>query len=223
MRLNVIGRIPEKVVLACSGGPDSMAVLNYLLNNNRRRVMVAYFNHGTEHGDQAEIFIRNWVDAYNDDFPRNSIHLSVGRINDLSKRGPKQSLEEYWREERYKFFMNYHKDYTFITAHHLDDQVEQYLFSVMHGKERLIPYRSWGGRVIRPFLLSKKEALVEWCDDKGVSYMIDPSNEDTKYMRNYIRHEFISKAMRINPGIHKTVRKKMLAHLESGVGGWEKQ
>ena len=53
-------KIPKKVVLACSGGRDSMSALEFLIRG-RREVTVAYFNHATSHGDAAETFLKTFL------------------------------------------------------------------------------------------------------------------------------------------------------------------
>ena len=88
--IQVLGKIPKKVILACSGGNDSMAALDFMLSG-RKEVLVAYFNHGTEHGREAEEFIKRYCEE-------RGLKLLVGSC--ASQRRSNQSLEEYWREER---------------------------------------------------------------------------------------------------------------------------
>jgi tRNA(Ile)-lysidine synthase TilS/MesJ len=52
-----------------------------------------------------------------------------------------------------------------------------------------------------------------WCVRKGVPTIDDPSNDDTKYRRNYIRHTIMPHVLAINPGIKKTIKKKVLDSL----------
>jgi tRNA(Ile)-lysidine synthase TilS/MesJ len=52
-----------------------------------------------------------------------------------------------------------------------------------------------------------------WCVRKGVPTITDPSNDDTKYRRNYIRHTMMPHVLAINPGIRKTIKKKILDSL----------
>ena len=77
----------------------------------------------------------------------------------------------------------------------------------MHGQGKIIPYRN--GNVIRPFRLTEKSQFVDWCKRHDVDWIEDQSNTDTKYMRNYIRHEVMPKILKINPGINKVVAKKV--------------
>ena len=200
--IKLLGKIPEKLAIACSGGPDSMAAASFF-SNNGRRVELLYFNHGTVHGAEAEAFVADYA-------KKNNLNLTVGRIS--REKEKQESPEEFWRNERYRFFeqwLNSNPEYKLVTCHHLDDSVETWVFTSMRGQSKTIPYSR--GRIIRPFLLNRKEILVSWCDKKQVPYLIDPSNNDSKYTRNLIRNELMPLVERINPGIYKVVRKKILA------------
>ena len=132
------------------------------------------------------------------------------------------SKEDFWRSKRYNFLDLESKEFVgsvlqnpptpVITCHHLDDAVETWLFTSMHGEGRLIPSKR--DNYIRPFLLTRKAVFEDWCDRKSVPYVTDPSNTDTSFMRNYIRHELMPHALRVNPGIHKVIRKKIINSLE---------
>ena len=54
--IRILGKIPKNVTVACSGGVDSMAVVNFLLEG-RRNVNLAYFNHDTQHSRKAQEFV----------------------------------------------------------------------------------------------------------------------------------------------------------------------
>lgn len=194
--IHLLGNIPEKPYIACSGGVDSMVALDFLLNG-RYKPVVLNFNHGTEFGDKAEEFLRKRCKELN-------LSFMVGKIQRERKRG--ESIEEYWRNERYKFFGQFAN--SIITAHHLDDAVEWWLFSALHGEPKLIPYRN--GNVIRPFLLTPKSEIRNWAERKGIQFLDDPSNADLKYMRTIIRHQIKMPALKVNPGLRTVVKKRLL-------------
>ena len=191
--IKIAGHIPNKVYLACSGGADSMAVLDFLLRG-KRDVTVCYFNHGTEHSRWVWKGLKEYCD-------KKGIETIYGEVN--REKDKSESLEEYWRNIRYDFFRSIPHDV--ITCHHLDDCVETYIFTAINGNGRTIPYRN--GNVVRPFLLNKKSTLLKWCADKEVPYWDDKSNNDIKFSRNRIRHKIIPEIMKINPGIHKVIKK----------------
>jgi len=221
--IKILGNIPDRVAVAVSGGPDSMAVLDFLRNNNRREVLALHFNHGTEHASEAEEFVLSYCEE-------NKVPLVVGDL--VRDKLKEESMEEFWRNGRYSFFSDYFRlglhgttqtyniDYDslahfyysatpIVTCHHLDDVSETWIFTALHGNPNLIPYKR--DNFIRPFLSTEKKDLIEWADRKGVPYIIDPSNNDNKYMRNFIRNELIPKCKVVNPGIKKTLRKKVLS------------
>jgi len=196
--IRIIGKIPQRVTVACSGGIDSMSIVNFLLEG-RRKVHLAYFNHDTPHSRAAEQFVKKYA-------AKNRLTLTVGRVR--GTRG-KLSLEEFWRNERYEFLTNLGDNYV-ITCHHLDDVVETWLFKCLHGNPGLIPYRR-EPNIFRPFLMTEKSAIVSYADRKGIDFIDDPSNRMTKnIMRNHIRHNVMPQILKVNPGIRTTIRKKLI-------------
>ena len=196
--IRIIGKIPSRVTVACSGGVDSMALVHFLLKG-KRKVQLAYFNHDTPHSKEAEAFVREYA-------AKNRLILTIGRVK--GSRG-KQSLEEFWRNERYNFLSTLGSNFI-ITCHHLDDVVETWLFNCMHGKPGLIPYNR-EPNIYRPFLMTEKREILSYVKRKGVEWLEDPSNRMTKnIMRNHIRHELMPHVLKVNPGIRKTIRKKLI-------------
>ena len=199
--IRFIGQLPRKCVVAFSGGVDSVAVTDFLLNG-KRDVQLAFFHHGTKTSDDAEKFAK--------EFSRErSLSLSIGRIS--REKPSRESLEEHWRNERYRFLSMY--NFPVITAHHLGDAVETWIFNSFHGNPRILPYQR--NNVIRPFLITPKSELIDWAEKKGLRWMDDESNNDVKYMRNLIRHRIVPETRKVNPGLDKVV-KKMYISLQEG-------
>jgi tRNA(Ile)-lysidine synthase len=193
--IKIQGKLPREVYVACSGGVDSMAVVDFLKNNHD--VTVCYFDHGTAHSRHAQKFVAHYCTD-------NNLPIIMGTIG-YAQAKPGQSKEEFWRNERYEFLHNINA--TVITAHHLDDCVETWVWSSMHGTGKIIPYAN--KNVIRPFRSTRKRDFQMWCDLKNVPYIEDDSNTDVCYTRNYIRHEMMPNVLRVNPGIHKVIAKKV--------------
>ena len=183
--------LPKEITVACSGGVDSMAAVDFL--KRKHNVTVAYFNHRTEHGEKASEFVSRYCSD-------NNLVMFYGTCR--SQRGSKESQEEYWRRERYEFLSELGP---VITCHHLDDCVETYVWSSLHGTPKVIPLVR--NNVLRPFLTTRKSELVKWCEKHNVSWIEDESNKDTKYTRNYIRNEMMPHVLKVNPGIHTLVKK----------------
>ena len=192
--IKVLNGVPKgDFGLACSGGVDSMAILDFLING-RYNPHVLYFNHNTEHGDEAEKFITDYC-------KEKGLKLTIGR----TELKPTSNKEKIWSDLRYEFFSQF--DFPIMTCHHLDDCVETYLFSCLRGFQSVIPYSK--GKVIRPFLLNEKSVFEKWCKQKGVPFIQDQSNDCLDYSRNRIRHSIVPEALKVNPGL-KTVVKKMI-------------
>jgi tRNA(Ile)-lysidine synthase len=195
--IRIIGKIPHNLTVACSGGIDSMVVVHFLLQG-KKKVNLAYFNHDTQHSHKAQQFVENYASD-------NKLNLVIGRVN--GRKG-KRSLEEFWRDERYDFLHRISSNYT-ITCHHLDDCVETWLMSSFHGQSKLIPYHR-GSNIYRPFLMTSKQSIVKYAENKKVEWIEDPSNQKTNFMRNHVRHNVIPQVLKVNPGLRTTIRKKLI-------------
>lgn len=191
------GKIPKDVYLACSGGVDSMAALDFL--TRKHRVEVLFVNHGTETSEKSLEVVTSYCF-------RRGFNVYIKHIDNSQKKSS-QSQEEFWRNERYEFFHSI-KNKPVITVHHLDDCVETWVWSSLHGKSKIIPYSH--KNVIRPFRLTRKKNFELWCNLNNVQWHEDESNKDTRYTRNYIRHKMIHHIEQVNPGIYKTIRKKVI-------------
>jgi len=192
--IRLLGSLPNAVTVAVSGGVDSMAIADFI--GRTRSIRCAFFHHGTQTSEHAQEVVRQYCKERGWDLIESRI--STDRPFDCSP-------EEHWRNQRYNFLDSL--DCDVITGHHLDDCVETYLWSVIHGTAKVIPYRR--NRVIRPFLLTKKTELISWAERNNVPWLEDFTNKDTKYTRNYIREHVVPHAFEVNPGLHKMVAKKV--------------
>ena len=195
--IRIIGKIPKNVTIACSGGIDSM-VFTHFLQQGRRNVKLAYFNHDTAHSRIAQQFVEQFSE-------KQKLKLYLGKMSGTKGR---RSIEEFWRDERYKFFDSLNEDFI-ITCHHLDDCVETWLMSSIHGNSKLIPYKR-STNIYRPFLMTTKSQIKSYAKDKLVLWANDPSNKNTSFMRNHVRHNLMPQVLKVNPGIRTTIRKKLL-------------
>ena len=198
--IQIQGKLERKVYVACSGGVDSMAAVDLLKNNHE--VHLLFFNHGTKTSADALEFLTDYTKTKNTEHDI-KISLQVGSIT--RDKADDQSWEEYWRIQRYEWFHSF--DHPVITCHHLDDCVETWIWSSLHGEGKIIPYAN--RNVIRPFRLNRKSVFTNWARNKNVHWIEDESNNDNKYMRNFIRHDIMPKALVVNPGLHKVIAKKV--------------
>lgn len=189
--------LPKQVTVAFSGGVDSVAVVDFL--SKKHDVTCAFYHHGTENSNRALKFVSQFCTERN-------LPMFLGVLN---RDKPKDmSYEEFWREERYQYLATLGP---VITAHHLDDCVETYLWSAMHGKPK-VP-KLIRGNVLRPFLTTPKSEFIKWCERKGLEWCEDLSNEDERYTRNYIRKNLVPHALHVNPGLNKVIKKIILTSL----------
>jgi len=196
--IRIIDKIPKKVTVACSGGIDSM-VFTQFLRAGRRKVKLAFFNHDTKHSNDAQKFLEEYAN-------QNNLELVIGRVSGY--KGKRESLEEFWRNERYGFFSNIDSKFI-ITCHHLDDCVETWLMSSFHGLGKIIPYKR-GNNIYRPFLMTEKSTIKRYAQTHSVPWVEDPSNQLTNFMRNHVRKNIMPQVLKVNPGIRTTIRKKLL-------------
>ena len=193
--------IPMNCNIAFSGGVDSLVAAHFAMKG-RRNPTLLHFNHGCEYSDRIQSDCEARAEAL-------GLRLVVGRIDGTRKDG--QSLEDFWRRQRYRFLYSQPGDHV-ITAHHLDDAVETWVWSSLHGEGKLIPAVSehHGKQLLRPFLLTKKDELVEYANHHGLVAVDDPYNNENHLTRNYIRSNMMVHVKYVNPGIDKVIRKKYL-------------
>ena len=197
--MKLLGTIPRvKFIVACSGGMDSMVLVDFLDQYPQNNFELAFFNHGTSDCDRAQKFLTDW--CY-----ENKRILHIGKVN--APKAKDESMEEYWRNQRYGFLDTF--ACPVLTAHHLDDVVESWVMSSLKGGiSKLIPYRR--GNIIRPFLLVSKQEITDWANRNGVEYVEDYSNENVIHLRNYIRHQMMPHVLHVNPGIRTMIRRKLI-------------
>jgi tRNA(Ile)-lysidine synthase len=196
--IKLLAKVPKTIYLGLSGGVDSVGAYTFL-SNSKRNIIPVFFDHGTETSKQALSFLK-------DLYPT----LQVGTIQKDKDR--RESWEEYWRNERYTYL--YALDQSVVICHHLDDVVETWLFSSIHGQSKLIPVQT--RNIIRPFLITDKSVLKSICIKHKKEWIEDESNEDLSYMRNRIRQKVLPEVLQVNPGIKTTLRKKYLQNASQG-------
>lgn len=198
--LRVIPPIRTVEAVACSGGPDSMSVLSFI-RNSKPNIKVLFFDHGTDSSQLAKEFLTNYCSAQ-------ELDLVIGKVSESKPK--KDSWEEFWRNQRYKFLWS--TGLTTATGHNLNDVAETYLFGAIHGQPKLIPYQN--RNVIRPFLPTSKEEMLNWCRKFSVPYVEDESNSNLRFNRNRIRHQILPEVLKVNPGFLSVIKKKLMSSQE---------
>jgi tRNA(Ile)-lysidine synthase len=183
--------LPKQLTVAFSGGVDSVAIVDFL--SKKHDVTCAFYHHGTENSERAIEFVAKFCTER-----RLPVIFGFNR----EEKPAHMSKEEHWRIQRYKFLDSLGP---VVTCHHLDDCVETYIWSSLHGKPKVIPPTR--NNVLRPFLTTPKSELISWCERKNIEWCHDKSNDETKYTRNYIRHNLMPHALHVNPGLHSVVKR----------------
>lgn len=189
-------RLPKSFHLALSGGVDSIAACHFL--SKKHTVTAIYVNQNEDDSEATEDLVRRFCD-------KNNIELKI--YSYIDEKDKSLSLEEYWREERYKIF--HAIDDTVVTCHHLDDCVETWIWSSMHGIGKIIPNAN--KNVVRPFLQTKKIEFERYAIKNDLPFVVDNSNLDLSRTRNYIRRVIMPHVLEVNPGIQKTILKKVIS------------
>lgn len=182
-----------KYVVAVSGGVDSVVLLDMILKNKLTNIqirpdeiMVAHFDHGIRmNSAQDAELVKNLSAGY-------GISFELGR-GELGKN----ASENQARQARYEFLNSVKEKYNIeaiITAHHQDDVLETMIINLARGT-------GWRGLVslkstedlIRPLIDFTKDEIKEYAEKNKLVWREDETNQDQKYLRNYIRLNILPK------------------------------
>ena len=204
----------KKIILALSGGIDSM-VLSDLLMQAKADFVVAHCNFHLrgEESDGDEQFVRDYAS-------RNGLTLYMKQFETLDyAKEHGISIEMAARELRYAWFEELRQQlgYDYIAvAHHADDQLETFFINLFRGAgiRGLKGMQPVNGHVIRPLLDISREEICQYAIENGLKWREDHTNAETLYLRNKIRHELLP----VIDGISKEGRSailKSISHLAS--------
>lgn len=179
--------ISGTVLIGFSGGPDSTALLHLLIEASKILKLdlhIAHVDHGLRPESQDECdLLKNRYKA----FPFHSTRLNIEGAN----------LEDRCREARLEFFGRIYQEIGanfLILAHHADDQAETMLKRIFEGG-RLIGLQEMRElrkmRVFRPLLTARKAELINYLEQRQVSYLLDPTNQNGSNLRSRMRGELL--------------------------------
>ena len=203
----------KKILVAVSGGADSMSLLHFLYNHQKDldiQLGIAHVNHKQrQESEHEEAYLRHWAEEHKVPF-----HYSAfsGKFSENAAR-----------TFRYEFFKQLMKDYDYsalVTAHHADDQAETIFMRLLRGSRLrhltgISAIRPFGtGQIIRPFLhLTKAQLPVTF-------HFEDRSNTSLAYLRNRIRLSYLPTLSQENPKIkeHLCLLAEEIGLMEQALG-----
>lgn len=200
VKKNNLIKYNDTVLIAFSGGADSVFLAHYLLSIKDEYNLVLKIAH-VEHGIRGEESIRDC--EFSAEFARNNniefFELHIDAVNDAEKAGI--GVEEYSRLKRYEFFSTIKCD-KIATAHNLSDNIETMLFRIARGTSLhglcSIPVRR--DNIIRPLLCVSGDEIREYLYNNKTGFCNDSTNFDVAYSRNRIRNIIIPELKKINSG-----------------------
>lgn len=201
----------DKIVVAVSGGPDSMCLLNILKNLRPKfstELFVAHINHMIrEEADSETEYVKNYCE-------KNNIKCFIKRANVLEMaKEQKKGTEEMGRIVRYDFFEYVANEVSankIAIAHTENDNAETILMNLMRGAslEGLKGIEPIRGKYIRPLIECNREEIEKYCEINKLDPKFDKTNNDNTYTRNKIRNLLIPYIKKeFNPNIIETLNR----------------
>ena len=203
-----------KVLIAVSGGADSLALAELMINSRRRfklEPVIAHYEHGLR--GQASIDDATFVEAFAHD---RGIEF-IGGHGDVKAFAAEQkiSVETAARTLRYEFLSEARRDLNcdaIALAHHADDQAETILMRLLRGATSTglsaMKFRTRSddyGLLIRPLLRFRKDALENFCRRRKLTPRLDATNFELDATRNKIRLELVPTLETFNPALVETL------------------
>lgn len=194
----------EYLVVATSGGPDSMALL-HLLKTNGYKIICAHVNHNLRSiSDEEYIFVEKYC-------KENNIIFEGMKIESYTNN---KFTEDEARKKRYDFFgtiLNKYNSNILCTAHHGDDLIETVLMRIIRGSNlngykgftKISKYKNFN--IIRPLIFYTKKDIENYIKTNNIPCVYDESNKSKKYTRNRIRLNILPILKSEEKNIHKKV------------------
>jgi tRNA(Ile)-lysidine synthase len=182
-----------RVVLAISGGLDSMVLLDAVslsLSAPKSSVLVATFDHRTgNHASRAARMVARKA-------AQSGFRCVVGTAETVGRK------ESEWRDERWRFLRSVATNFKapIFTAHTLDDQVETVFMRILRdaGPRGLAGLYAESD-VVRPFLELRRVDLERYARARGLNHIDDPTNSSRAYLRNRVRHDLLPALTKVRP------------------------
>jgi tRNA(Ile)-lysidine synthase len=189
---------PDRALVAVSGGPDSVTLLDLLVRTkpeHRLELVVAHVDHGI-HPESARVAeqVGRMADTYGIAFESVRLDLGGGASETAARARRYAALEAIRLRAGAELI---------FTAHHADDQAETVLMRALEGSgpAGLAGIADVQGRLVRPLLPFRRVDLLRHLRESGLSAWVDPSNQDSRHLRSWVRTELLPFVRRRLPRI----------------------
>mgnify|MGYP003674983719 FL=1 len=204
----------SKVLVACSGGLDSV-VLTHLLHQLSYTIAIAHCNFSLrgKESDEDALFAENLAEKLQIPFYSETFNTSS------YAKDHKCSTQMAARELRYRWFdevaESFNYDYI-LTAHHADDDMETFFINLSRGTglRGLTGIPKQNEKVVRPLLNVSREDILEFAKRNNLYWREDSSNAKTDYVRNELRLEVLPQFKEISEKALQNFRKTQ-EHLQA--------
>jgi len=210
IKSNNLFQSTEKVLLAVSGGIDSIAML-HLFHRAGFQTAIAHCNFKLrgDDSDADEKFVSQLAKNYN--IPFYVMHFNTEEYADLQKL----SIEMAARELRYNWFENLRQLHGFhyiASAHNANDAIETFFINLLRGTgiQGLTGIRNKNGYIIRPLLFAFRNEIEEYCSINKLTFRQDITNDTDKYLRNKIRHALMPLLNELNPEFNPIMQANLI-------------
>ncbi len=180
-------------LLAFSAGVDSTALFFWLLEKNIPFDIAIVNYHTRKTSDEEVEYAKTLAKKYN-----KKIYIKDCFLEKFSENEARKCRYEFFEE-----IMKKHNYDTLILAHQLNDRFEWFLMQLSKGAglKELIAMEKWEERewyrIYRPFYNLSRDEILTFLNEKGIKYYIDETNFDEKYKRNFFRHNFSDKFIKL--------------------------
>lgn len=195
--------VGEAVLIAVSGGPDSLALMELLHRGaalHGRQLVVGHVDHGI-HPESARVAKAVMARAASLGLPGKVATLALGpqASETTARRGRRAALAQLAKECGAG---------AIALAHHADDQVETILLRVLRGSgpAGLAGMEPRSGRWVRPLLGVDRATLHAWLTEQGVESWDDPANRDSRHLRSWVRHQVMPQLEARLPDVNTMIR-----------------
>lgn len=193
----------SSVLIAISGGPDSVALSEILIELKKElrfKIALVHINHQLRNSesDKDEQFVKKYSNLRNI-----KLHNKKIIVNN-------SNIEEDARIKRYNYFQNLAVKYSYnfiATGHNFDDNTETFLLNLFRGAgtDGLTGIPVKRDNIIRPLLFAQRDSIISFLKERKQGFRIDSSNKNTVFTRNWIRNIILPKIEKRYPKIKSNI------------------